>query len=304
MKINVQKRYTLDGHRGGIYALEKMPESHGFYSSGSDGMVVSWDMRDPENGRLIAKMANSVYALHYHRSSGQLIVGQNFEGLHFLDVGTGKERGTLKTSKAAIFDIKSYNDRLLAASGDGVLYVVDIPSQGFVKKIKLSIRSVRTIALNTKRKEVALGLSDNTIRVLDLVDFKQKKVVDAHRLSVFSLAWDFKNGHLISTGRDAHIKSWDPESDYSPVQSVPAHIYAINSISVSPDGNYFATGSMDKTIKIWKTDDFRLLKVIDRSRHAGHISSVNKVLWTDYHNQLVSASDDRKISIWDLDFIS
>ncbi len=304
MKINVQKRFTLDGHRAGIYALEKGPESHEFYSSGSDGMVVSWDMREPENGRLVAKIDNSIYALHYHNASGQLIAGQNFEGLHFLDVSTGKENGTVKTSKAAIFDLKSYEDLLLAASGDGMLYVVDIPSMTFVKKIKLSRRSARAIAVNTERSEVAVGLSDNTIRVLDLMDFRQKFMINAHKLSVFTLAWNPQNGHLISTGRDAHIKSWNPDDDYSQVHSVPAHIYAINSISVSPGGDYFATGSMDKTIKIWKMDDFQLLKVIDRSRHAGHISSVNKLLWTDYRHQLVSASDDRKISIWELDFIS
>jgi WD40 repeat protein len=59
---------------------------------------------------------------------------------------------------------------------------------------------------------------------------------------------------------------------------------------------------MDKTIKIWDLHTFQLLKVIDRSRHAGHATSVNKVLWTDHAGQLLSCSDDRKISVWDLDF--
>ena len=31
---------------------------------------------------------------------------------------------------------------------------------------------------------------------------------------------------------------------------------------------------------------FKLLKVIDKSRHAGHGTSVNKLLWTDYQDQL------------------
>ena len=39
-------------------------------------------------------------------------------------------------------------------------------------------------------------------------------------------------------------------------------------------------------------------EVIDKARHAGHGTSVNKVLWTEYNGYIVSASDDRKVSIW------
>jgi WD40 repeat protein len=105
---------------------------------------------------------------------------------------------------------------------------------------------------------------------------------------------------LLSSSRDAHIKSWDALDHYKLDQSVVAHMFAINSISVSPDHRFFVSGSMDKSIKVWELDSMKLLKVIDKSRHAGHATSVNKVLWTDFNNQVLSASDDKKISIWDL----
>ena len=59
---------------------------------------------------------------------------------------------------------------------------------------------------------------------------------------------------------------------------------------------------MDKSIKVWDAETFQLLKVIDKARHAGHGTSVNRLLWTNHNNLLVSASDDRSISIWDLTF--
>jgi WD40 repeat protein len=59
---------------------------------------------------------------------------------------------------------------------------------------------------------------------------------------------------------------------------------------------------MDKSIKVWDTEELKLLKVIDRARHAGHGTSVNKLLWTGFNNQLVSASDDRTISLWQIIF--
>jgi WD40 repeat protein len=59
---------------------------------------------------------------------------------------------------------------------------------------------------------------------------------------------------------------------------------------------------MDKTVKVWNTETQQLLKVIDRSRHAGHGTSVNKVLWSTHENQVISASDDRTISVWSIIF--
>jgi WD40 repeat protein len=58
---------------------------------------------------------------------------------------------------------------------------------------------------------------------------------------------------------------------------------------------------MDKSIKVWNTEDMKLLKVIDRARHGGHGTSVNKILWLSEH-RLVSAGDDRNIIIWDIHF--
>ena len=83
---------------------------------------------------------------------------------------------------------------------------------------------------------------------------------------------------------------------------VVAHLYAINHIAFSPDGLHFVTGSMDKSIKVWNTKEMKLIKVIDKARHAGHGTSVNKLLWTSFDNQLISASDDRTLSVWKLEF--
>jgi len=85
-------------------------------------------------------------------------------------------------------------------------------------------------------------------------------------------------------------------------ESVVAHMYAINHIEFSPSGQHFVTCSMDKSIKVWSSDDFKLLKVIDKARYASHGTSVNKLYWSEYEHQLVSCSDDRTISIWDINF--
>jgi len=298
----VQKLYSLDGHQDCVYSLEAGKTSHTFYSAGGDGMVVEWDMNRPENGQLLAKVKNSVYAIHYRSDENLIIAGQNYEGIHLIDPDKKKEIGSIQISAAQIFDIKYFENRIFVASGDGTFYVVDLATLGIVKKIKLADKSIRSIAVNQQLGEVAVGLSDSTIRILDLDDYKQKYLIEAHKLSVFSICYNPKNNHLISASRDACIKSWNAIDHYELEHSVVAHMFAINSLSIDPGNDYFISGSMDKSIKVWDLETFRLLKVIDKSRHAGHASSVNKVLWTKYKNQVLSCSDDKKISIWDLSF--
>ena len=208
----------------------------------------------------------------------------------------------MKTTHSQIFDIKHHAGKIYVASGDGTLFIIDQDAGAIIHKVKLSEKSIRTIAINGKLGEMALGLSDNSIRILSLEDYSQKYVINAHTLSVFSVVYHPINNMLISASRDAHIKSWNSIDHYALNQSIPAHMYAINSLAISPDSRFFVSASMDKSIKVWDLTTFRLLKVIDKSRHAGHASSVNKVIWTSYHDQLVSGGDDKKISIWDLSF--
>jgi WD40 repeat protein len=302
MKIQVQKLFSLDGHNDCIYSLESGASSNLFYSAAGDGMVAEWDLDNPENGQLVAKMKNSVYALCFMPKNNVLLAGQNHEGLHFIDTATKKDLGSVRVSEAQIFDIKSYKNEIFIGSADGTLYILDFLTRAFIKKIKLSDKSIRTIAINEKLGDLAVGLSDNTIRILDLEDHKSKYLVRGHKLSVFTLSYDPNTNDLISGSRDAQLKVWSSINQYQLLNSIAAHMFAINSISIAPSKNHFITGSMDKTIKVWDLHTFRLLKVIDRSRHAGHATSVNKVLWTDYKGQMLSCSDDRKISVWDLDF--
>ena len=302
MKIEVEKLFSLDGHKDCVYSLVSGPTSNIFYSAAGDGMVVEWDLNEPENGQLIARMKNSVYALNYRSDENVLLAGQNYEGVHFIDISSMKDEGSIQIPKTQIFDIKSYKDKVFIGTSEGILYVLDFESRAWIKKIKLSDKSIRTIAINERFGDLALGLSDNTIRILDLDDLSPKYLINAHKLSVFSLVYDPITNNLISGSRDAHLKIWSSIDQYKLQDSLVAHMHAINSISIHPDGNYFVTGSMDKSIKVWDLQSFKLLKVIDRSRHAGHATSVNKVLWTNFNNQILSCSDDQKISVWDLCF--
>jgi WD40 repeat protein len=299
-KVQVSRLHTFLGHRDCVYTLQPSRDPHQFFSGAGDGMIVKWDQLKFDDGELIAKLPNSVYALHYDVQSNLLIAGHNYDGIHLLEWENKKEVGSLHFTKAAIFDILALDKKVFVASGDGMITCIDLEKLSVVHQKKQSEKKARTLAIHTKRGELAVGFSDHYIRIFDLDTLILKQEWQAHANSVFTVRYSPDGNFLFSGSRDARIKVWDVQAGYLPLTEIVAHMYAINHIEFSPDGKHFVTCSMDKSIKVWDLEELKLLKVIDKARHAGHGTSVNKLLWTS--DKLLSASDDRSISSWEIEF--
>lgn len=298
--LSIEKIHTISGHKDCIYTLEKAAEQDSFFSAGADGLVAEWKLGKLEEGRLLAKASVSIYALKYLAEEGVLIIGQNFDGIRVIDLKSRKERGSLKIKQAAIFVIEAHEGRLLIGGGDGTLTVVELDGLRILHQERVSEKSLRTIQVFPEQGEFAAGFSDNTIKIFNLNNWQPKQVLEAHNNSVFTLSYSPDYQYLLSGGRDAHLNIWRSREGYQKKESIVAHMYAINHIAYSPDGRFFASCSMDKSVKLWDAEDFRLLKVIDRARHAGHGTSVNRLLWLNNYT-LLSASDDRSISVWKIE---
>ena len=298
--MQVNKTGTYAGHRDCVYVLENAGETNRFFSAAGDGMVVRWNFELPDQGELIAKVDNSVYAMAFVPEKDWLIIGQNFKGLHVIDLKTKQEIRNLHFTEAAIFDILVASNQVFVASGDGKVYVFDLENLSLLNVFTFSTQSARTLAYNPFKKHLAIGYSDHSVRIVE--NDSLIKTLESHSNSVFAVTYSPDGKELLSGGRDAKLKVWDSENDYTQKVSIVAHMYAINDIVFSPNNLFYATGSMDKSIKIWDSKTHKLLKVIDKSRHAGHGTSVNKLFWSNFENLLVSASDDRSISIWKIGF--
>ena len=82
-----------------------------------------------------------------------------------------------------------------------------------------------------------------------------------------------------------------------------SHLGWVRSIAIDPNNKLFATGSTDRTIKIWNLpaasagNEQNALQLT----LTGHISSVRGLAFSDRHPYLFSAAEDKTVKCWDLE---
>lgn len=300
MRINsVTKVYQFSGHKNCIYSLNFSLHPDSFYSGGAEGYLVEWNHQTRTDGQLVADVNKAIYSICTLPEQQLVLAGTASGGIHEIDLQQKKETRHIEAHALGVFCMMLHQDFLYSSGEDGILHRWDPDGLKLMQSVKVSDKSTRIITISSHRQELATGSSDNKIRIYDLTTLTLKQELDAHTHSVFALAYSPDQTHLLSGGRDAHLHSYRCDESFKQVQKIPAHTLHINQIRYNPSGNLLATCSMDKTIKIWDAQSLELLKVIDRVKYGGHLSSVNALLWLDDHT-LLSASDDREIMMWEI----
>uniref|UniRef100_A0A671N1F7 U3 small nucleolar RNA-associated protein 13 C-terminal domain-containing protein n=1 Tax=Sinocyclocheilus anshuiensis TaxID=1608454 RepID=A0A671N1F7_9TELE len=127
-----------------------------------------------------------------------------------------------------------------------------------------------------------------------------------HSNAVGSVACSrLKKGFLVSGSQDCTIKMWDlpdplPDVGCEPVLMTArlterAHDKDVNSVTISPNDKLLASGSQDRTAKLWSLVDMSLLGVF-----RGHSRGVWCVQFSPVDQVLATASADGSIKIWSI----
>ena len=296
---DIKKITQLTGHTGAIYAITPAESPNQIFSAGGDGWIVHWDLENPDTGKLVAKTEVGIFSLLYIPEINTIIAGDLNGGVHWIPLTQPQLAKHIGHHRKGVFDIQKIGDSIFTIGGDGFITKWSLDQQRSIESLQLSGQSLRSLDFNPETGALTIGASDGYIYILDIRLNLIAKFQNAHAKSVFTVRHSPQLPQLWSGGRDAILKIWQEKTDtLDLISTQPAHLYTINHIAFHPNGSLAATASRDRTIKIWDTQTGELLKVLNAARNGGHLNSVNRLLWLQYKNYLISASDDRTMIVW------
>ncbi|WP_414755616.1 AAA-like domain-containing protein [Anabaena sp. CCY 9910] len=287
----------LNGHQNEIGSITFNTQANVIATSGN-GTIKLWQ----QNGSLVETLQGYKGLkndLGFSPDGKTIVAGMN-QGTAKLWRWDSKQIKTLPAFKEWLTNVSFSPDGKIIAFGtsqgniqiwkQGTPTLISSPSKDSHKNF------VTSIAFSPDGKTIASGgdSDDRTIKLWH-IDGTLITTLNGHRKEINSISFSPDGEIIASASADQTIKLW--QRNGKPITTLTGHNNSVTSVSFStdPDGKILASGSYDTTIKLWKRDGTPITTL------TGHSKPVTSLIFSPDGKTIVSASEDGKVILWNLD---
>ncbi|GAB4444213.1 MAG: NB-ARC domain-containing protein [Anaerolineae bacterium] len=309
--VNGRPIGVIPAHASTVRTLAFSPDGQ-FLASGSfDHTVRLWDARTWQPRHILRGHADAVLSVAFSADSRTLASGSADCTVRLWQIETGQCDHILRGHTGWVYGLAFSPDGQTVATGsdDHTVRLWDVPTKQPGAILKGHKAGVLDVAISPDGQILASGSADQTVCLWWISgntspERENCHILQGHTNSVAALAFSRDGRFLVSGGYDHTAHLWDISelSAHNQADNVPAkahlrHILRaddwIEDVAFSPDGQTLATGSLDRTVRLFNVASGQLQQLLQ-----GVATTAYSVAFSPDGQTLAGGSADGTVCLW------
>lgn len=306
---------ALSGHMDGVYSMAVNRTSLSSFVSGAcDGEIKVWDIASQKNVWSAVAHLGFVRGLATTHSGSQFLscgddktiklwnfnpnMTENTTVLNSSLAGVRKpvvESSKIYSTDYSILGLDCHWNKDMFATSGNCLEIWDSNRTDALHRFEWGVDTVNSCAFNPSQNDVIAATAND--RSISLYDIRMREALRKVVLpmNTNSISWNPREPfNFVSANEDHNCYSFDIRHFDKPLKLHRSHLGAVLSVSFSPTGKEFVTGSYDRTVRIFDSEALF-------SKEVYHTKRMQRIFCVKYSRDsrfVLSGSDDTNVRIW------
>ena len=290
----------MRGHYDSVVGLAFSPDDQTLATAGSDLTAKFWELNThiDSSPKIIHRFTGEDGPRPATFLSGNRLVWSASDSVLTSDpesqeIVSTESMGELRSPTA----IAGSDDLVAVGLNDGSILLLRPKDLSIVRTLPGHKTRVYDLAFSPDSLVLASGNHSRELRFWDVETGELVATFQEPEAAISSFDWVPGRGELVFGDGRGRISRLDPLSGEARLlTSWRAHRGPVLGIDVSPDGELIASGSSDRTVKIWRTKSSEL----HASPIVGHSAEIEAVRFTPDGRTLLSSGLDGRLMIWEV----